>query len=300
MKVSSETIERDISTATLLSDIGELTKFRIGFLVLVTTAVAWFWTASGPFDSTQLLATMFGTALTAAGANALNQLLERDVDARMERTRNRPLPAGRWSPAEAFAFGAGLALVGVLLLAYAVNTLTAALGLFSVLSYVLVYTPLKRTTPHSTLIGAVPGALPIVMGVTAATGTIDARAIVLFLILVFWQLPHFYAIAWLYRDDYARGGFPMLPVLDKDGSKTAAASIRALSVLIPVSLAPTFLGMAGWSYFVAALLLGALYAAGVVRFAKSRSREDARFSFFASIVYLPLVLMFLVFDRLQA
>lgn len=300
MKVGSETIARDPSFGTLLADIGELTKFRIGFLVLVTTAVAWFWTASGPFDPTVLLATMFGTALTAAGANTLNQVLERDVDARMERTRNRPLPTGRWSPLEAFVFGCGLTLVGVALLGFAVNALTAALGLFSVLSYVLIYTPSKRRTPHSTLIGAVPGALPVVMGVTAATGSIDVRAVVLFAILTLWQLPHFYAIAWLYREDYARGGFPMLPVIDRDGSKTASASLIALAALIPVTLAPTLLGFAGWTYFVAALVLGVLYAATVVRFAKTRSNEDARFSFFASIVYLPLVLTLLVFDRLQA
>jgi protoheme IX farnesyltransferase len=299
MKVGSETIANDPSFGTLLADIGELTKFRIGFLVLVTTAVAWFWTASGPFDPAILLATMFGTALCAAGANTLNQLLERDVDALMERTRNRPLPTGRWSPIEAFAFGAGLTLIGVALLAYAVNTLTALLGLFSVLSYVLVYTPSKLRTPHSTLIGAVPGALPVVMGVTAATGAIDVRAIVLFSILALWQLPHFYAIAWLYREDYARGGFPMLPVIDTDGRKTAAASLLALAALIPVTLSPTLLGFAGWTYFVAAAVLGALYAMTVVRFAKTRSTHDARFSFFASIVYLPLVLTLLVFDRLQ-
>lgn len=300
MKVGSETIAREASFATLLADIGELTKFRIGFLVLVTTAVAWFWTATGPFDPAVLLATMFGTALTAAGANTLNQLLERDVDARMERTRNRPLPTGRWSPLEACAFGCGLTLIGVAWLAYAVNTLTALLGLCSVLSYVLVYTPSKRVTPHSTLIGAVPGSLPVVMGVTAATGTIDVRAVVLFLILTLWQLPHFYAIAWLYRDDYARGGFPMLPVIDRDGRKTAAASLAALAALLPITLAPTLLHLAGWTYFVAAAVLGTLYAATVVRFARTRSNEDARFSFFASIVYLPLVLTLLVFDRLQA
>ncbi len=274
----------------LASDLGELAKVRIGALVLVTTALG-YWTASPErIDVVHFALAILGTALAASGANALNQLAERDLDAKMLRTRNRPLPAGRITPRAAFAFGAACAVVGTLLLLVEVNALTAALALGTVLTYTLAYTPLKRRTPLCTLVGAIPGAIPPVMGVTAACGAITADALWLFLFLLLWQMPHFFAIAWLYRADYARGGFPMLAVVDKDGSRTARQSIGYTAFLTVVAALPFAFGTRGVAYLVATLALNLLFGVMVMRFARAKSDAAARRVFLASLPHLPLLL----------
>lgn len=274
-----------------------LTKMRITVLVLVTTA-AGFLLASGPDLDLALLAwTLLGTGLAASGAAALNQVIERDVDAKMRRTANRPIPSGRMTAAHGLAVGVGLALAGVGLLAGLVNWLTALLALATVLLYVGVYTPLKRMTPLNTIVGAIPGAIPPVMGWTAVAGTMGLPAGVLFAILFLWQLPHFLAIAWIFRDDYRLGGFPMLPVVDPDGEATGRQVALYCAALVPVSLIPTFLGLTGPIYFFGALLLGLGFLASGLMMAMHRRGKEARHVLLASVTYLPLLLALLVVDR---
>ncbi len=293
---SSPADRRATSVREWVDTYAELAKVRIGLLVLVTTAVGFVVTA-GALETATLLWTLLGTGLAAAGANSLNQLLEREFDEQMHRTRRRPLPEARVSPAEALVFGLTTAILGTLLLGFAVNATTAGLAAFTVFTYVLIYTPMKRWTPLCTLIGAVPGAIPPVIGVAAA-GPLDASAAWLFLILFLWQLPHFYAIAWLYRFDYARGGFPMLSVVDPEGRRTARQSIFYMALLFVVSLLPWWTGVFGPAYGVAAALLGGLFAATVVDFARKRDDAAARRVFFASIAYLPLLLVVLAIEAL--
>lgn len=274
-----------------------LTKMRITVLVLVTTA-AGFLLASGPDLDLALLGwTLLGTGLAASGAAALNQVIERDVDAKMRRTANRPIPSGRMTAAHGLAVGVGLALAGVGLLAGLVNWLTALLALATVLLYVGVYTPLKRMTPLNTIVGAIPGAIPPVMGWTAVAGTMGLPAGVLFAILFLWQLPHFLAIAWIFRDDYRLGGFPMLPVVDPDGEATGRQVALYCAALVPVSLIPTFLGLTGPIYFFGALLLGLGFLASGLMMAMHRRGKEARHVLLASVTYLPLLLALLVVDR---
>lgn len=274
-----------------------LTKVRITALVLVTTA-AGFLLASGPRPDMALLAwTLLGTGLAASGAAALNQVVEREADARMRRTAGRPIPAGRMTAARGSWVGIGLAAAGVGVLAARVNLLTAVIGLATVLLYVGVYTPLKRMTPLNTIVGAIPGALPPVMGWTAVTGEAGLPAWVLFGILFLWQLPHFLAIAWIFRDDYRLGGFPMLPVLDPDGLATGRQVALYCAALVPVSLIPTFLGLAGPVYFFGALVLGLAFLAAGLAMAVRRQGKEARRVLLASVTYLPLLLALLVADR---
>ena len=274
-----------------------LTKVRITALVLVTTA-AGFLLASGPTLGVGLLAwTLLGTGLAASGAAALNQVIEREADGRMRRTANRPLPAGRMSPRHGLWVGVGLSAIGVGLLAGFVNGITALLALTTVLLYVAVYTPLKRMTPLNTMIGAIPGAIPPVMGWTAVTGELGLPAWVLFAILFLWQLPHFLAIAWIFRDDYRRGGFPMLPVIDPDGEATGRQVALYCAALVPVSLIPTLLGLAGPVYFFGALVLGLGFLAAGLAMAVHRRKREARRVLLASVTYLPLLLALLVVDR---
>jgi protoheme IX farnesyltransferase len=272
----------------------ELTKPRIVLLVLVTTLLG-FVLANGraPGGALLLVAALAGTALATGGANALNMCLERDADARMLRTRARPLPAGLIAPGSALAFGVVLASAGVLLLAAAVNLLTALLGAASVAFYVFLYTPLKRRSPACTLVGAVPGAIPPVMGWTAARDALAPEATMLFAILFLWQIPHFLAIAWMYREDYARGGFPMLSVVDPGGASTARQTVLGVLALIVVSLVPTLAGMTDAFYFFSALAIGLAFLAAAVRFAARLGDRDARVVFVASIVYLPILLTLL-------
>ena len=241
---------------------------------------------------------LVGTALVAGGTNALNQVFERDVDALMARTARRPLPAARLEVREATAFAWLIGAAGVLYLALLVNALTAILAAVTLASYVFVYTPLKRRTPLSTLIGAVPGALPIVGGWTAAGGTLDTGASILFAILFLWQLPHFLALSWIYRDDYARAGLQMLSVGDADGRLTFRQAALHAAALVPVSLAPAVVGMGGPLYFLGAALLSGGYFWASVTAARSPSRDAARRLFATSLIYLPGVLALMILDRI--
>lgn len=261
-------------------------------LMVALTAGAGFWVASGggAVEAAALAHLLAGTLLSAAGAAALNMLLERDLDARMERTKDRPLPAGRLGATEALAFGTLLSAAGVTWLAAAVNPLTAALSALTIAVYLAAYTPLKTRTSLCTLVGAVPGAIPPVMGWTAARGTLDPGAFILFLILFFWQLPHFLALAWMYREDYARGGFRMLTLEGPDGAAAGRQVVLQTLALVVVSLLPTGAGLAGEGYLAAALLLGTGFLGFGVAFAADRSRERAARLFFASVAYLPLLL----------
>jgi len=244
--------------------------------------------------------TLLGTALVAGGTNALNQLSERDVDARMRRTRGRPLPSGRLSPGAAGAFAAAISVAGVIYLAATVNLLTAGLAALTLLSYVFLYTPLKRRTSLNTLVGAIPGALPIVGGWTAAGGRLDVAAGALFWILFLWQLPHFLALAWIYRDDYRAGGLVMLGGEDPSGRLTGRMSLLFALALVPVSLAPTLLGLTGGLYFAGALVLGAVYTGAGAALSFATTDRRARRLFLTSIAYLPALLALMVLDRLAA
>jgi protoheme IX farnesyltransferase len=277
--------------AARLSDYLALTKPGITVMVAITSALGFAAASAGATDWTLLFHLVAGTTLSAAGAAALNMFLEREADAKMERTRNRPLPAGRMVPAEALVFGALLSAGGIAWLALTTNLLAAGVSAATIASYLGLYTPLKKRTSLSTLVGAVPGALPPVLGWTAASGTLGPGAAVLFLVLFFWQLPHFLALAWIYREDYARAGFPLLTVEGPDGASTGRQVVLQTLALVVVSLLPAGIpGMAGEAYFVAALLLGAGFLGFGIAFAVERTRGRAWRLFFASITYLPLLL----------
>jgi protoheme IX farnesyltransferase len=280
-----------------LADLAAMTKPGITLMVALTTALG-FLLAGGAVLSFQLAAALLGTCLVAAGASVLNQFWERASDALMRRTAGRPLPAGRLDPDLALLFGVTLGIAGLLELALAVNALTAALGAAALAGYVFVYTPLKKVSSLATVVGAIPGALPPMMGWCAVRGEIDLAAWALFGILFFWQMPHFLAIAWLCREDYARGGFPMLPVLDPGGTWTGRQSVLYGAALVPVSLLPSLLGLAGGLYFGGALALGLAYLGCALAFARRRSTPGARRLMLASLLYLPAVLAVLLLDRL--
>lgn len=266
----------------------EMTKPRIVALELITTAIGCY--LAGGFVSVPAL---FGIALTAGGAAVLNNYLERDEDAKMERTRQRALPAGKIAPAQALTFGVVMILTGVTVLS-SVNLLTAFLGLLAAFLYVLVYTPLKRVTWWNTTIGAIPGALPPLCGWAAATGTLAPGAWALFAIMVAWQHPHFYALAWLWREDYRRAGFRMLSVVDESGQRTFRQIVIFSVVLVAASLWPVVLGMTGWIYFAGALLMGAVMLASAVRLWRQPNPVLARRVFLESLIYLPLLCGLLV------
>lgn len=278
----------------LLADLSELSKARLSFLVLLTTLVGLLLGWRGPMDYTILTATLLGTALSAAGASALNQWIERDLDGLMRRTADRPLPAGRMHPSDALMFGLLCCGCGVALLAFLVNFLTAGLSLLTVIIYAALYTPMKRYSELNTLIGAIPGALPPLLGWTAATGRADLGGWILFLILWFWQMPHFLAIAWLYRDQYAAAGFKMISTRDPEGWATAWQALIYSTALTAISLLPGLLGLATPYYFFAALALGAAMVFLSVDFLRVRTPAAARRLFFASIIYLPLLLGVLI------
>lgn len=287
-------------TTARLTDYYELTKPRMNALVVVTTAVGYYMAASGWSDWARLIHTIVGTALTAAGASVLNQYVERDLDAKMPRTAVRPLPAGRVSPVEALGLGVMLSAVGVLYLVTLVNPLAAMLAVLTLGTYVFLYTPLKTRTSLCTVAGAVPGAIPPMIGFAAVHGVLTPGAWALFGILFIWQLPHFLAIAILYRDDYARGGMKMLPVIDPGGAITGRQIVLWSLALIPVSLVPSVVGLAGVAYFAAAALLGIAFLAFAVRCALTGSRADARRLFLASIIYLPVLLGMMMASKIQA
>jgi len=279
-----------------VADFVELTKPRIAVMVLFTVAVGAL--LAGPVDAALLVHVVVGVGLVAAAASVLNQLLERHTDALMRRTENRPLPAGRLQPAEVLVFGITLAAVG---LGYLAATMTHPLAVlvtaFTLVSYVLIYTPLKRHTTLNTLIGAVPGALPPVIGWVAVTGTLDRAALTLFLVLFLWQVPHFLAIAWMYREDYGRAGLQMLPVVDADGTMTARQMVSYCLALVPASLLPALSQQAGWLYAAGALLLGAGFTWACVGFWRAPSRAAARTALLASLVYLPALLGLLLLEH---
>lgn len=276
----------------------ELSKPRMNFLVVVTTAVGYYMAVRNSVQWATLLHTLIGTALTAASAAALNMLIEREHDARMPRTADRPLPAGRLTSDEALVFGIITGILGVGYLALGVNALTAILGALTLLMYIGLYTPLKRLTTLNTVVGAVPGALPFVMGWTAVRGEISAEAIVLFAIQFLWQMPHFLAIAILYRDDYAKGGYKMLPIVDRDLVFTGQQIVLYTLALLGVTLTPVLLQMAGVFYLGVAILLGMAFLSFGITCATSRRRIDARKLFIASILYLPLLLAGMMIDKM--
>jgi protoheme IX farnesyltransferase len=281
---------------TRVADYVELTKPRIAVLVLFTVAAGAVLAGGGSVYLPVLLHTLFGTGLVAAGASALNQLLERNSDARMRRTENRPLPAGRMQPLEVLAFGFTLGLGGVIYLAVTIQRPWAALiAAVTFISYVFIYTPLKRRTPLNTLVGAVPGALPPLIGWAAIRGTIDPEAWALFFIIFLWQVPHFLAIAWIYREDYAHARLRMLPVLDPDGTRTGRQMLTYSLALIPTSLAPLMFG-AGFIYLSGAVLLGLYFVIRAAGFRRNHSLREARRVLRGSLVYLPSLFALLVLD----
>jgi protoheme IX farnesyltransferase len=278
-----------------MRDYLELTKPRITLLILICAAVGYAF-GGGSFHTATFLHALMGTALLASGTAALNQWYEVDSDARMRRTQRRPIPAGRMKRRHALIFGLMVSAVGFVELWAGANRLSAALGLFTLVSYLLVYTPLKRRSPLATTVGAIPGAMPPLIGYAAASGRLDIAAFALFLILFIWQFPHFDAIAWMYRDDYARGGIRMLPVIEPDGESTARRVVLCSIVLIPISLLPPVLGMTGAAYAFAAIAggLGLLYFGA--RLAREKTVARARGVLIATIVYLPMVLGVMVLD----
>ena len=277
----------------------ELVKARLTALVLLTTLVGFYMGQRGAMNYTLLVHTLLGTALVACGAAALNQLLEREHDAQMRRTETRPLPAGRLTPDAVLVIGGVMSAFGLLYLATAVNLITSLLGAVTLGSYLFVYTPLKRITTLNTVIGAVPGALPPLMGWTAACGEVTGQGWALFGILFFWQLPHFWAIAWMCRHDYARAGFVMLPVLDPAGGRTGRQAVSHTLGLLPVSLCPFLFHMTGMVYLTGALALGFVFLWFAVQFARALDERRARLLFFASILYLPLLMGLMVFDKIK-
>jgi heme o synthase len=277
----------------------DLVKARLTTLVLLTTLVGFYLGWRGPMDYALLFHTLFGTALVAAGAAALNQLLEREHDARMRRTANRPLPSGRLQPVTVMLFGGACSVAGLLYLAAFVNSLTSVIGAVTLVSYLFIYTPLKRVTWLNTAVGAIPGGLPPLMGWAAARGEVAGGGWVLFAILAFWQLPHFYAIAWIYRDEYAKAGFQMLPVVDPDGQHTTRQAVSHTLALLMVSMMPFLFHLAGPVYLAGASLLSVGMLAFAILFARQLTMASARRLFFASIVYLPLLLSLLVFDKVK-
>lgn len=280
-----------------LAVLADLVKARLTVLVLLTTLVGFYVGAAEGVGFLLLLHTLLGTALVASGAAALNEWLERDHDARMRRTASRPLPAGRLQPGPVLAFGVALSVVGLLWLAFTTNLVTCAVAAISLATYLFIYTPLKRLTWLNTLIGAVPGGLPPLIGWTAAQGGLTPAGWSLFAILACWQIPHFMAIAWMYRDEYARAGFVMLPVVDASGRRTARQAVVFAVLLLAASVWPWWLGLAGTAYLVGALAFGVGFLLLAVRFAREMTLARARLLFFASIVYLPLLLGLMALDK---
>ncbi len=274
----------------------ELTKPRINLMVLVTCALGFFIGGQGIHSYVLLFYTLLGTGLTVGGSAVLNHYLERDVDCLMQRTRNRPLPTGLIQPSTAMTYGFLLVLAGICLLLAFTGLLTAFLALLSSFLYVVIYTPMKRLTWLNTSLGAIPGALPPVGGWTAATGELEVGAWVFFLILFAWQHPHFYAIAWMFRDDYRRGGFKMLPVIEEDGQRTCKHVIGFSLLLLAVSVLPTWMGLTGNVYLIGAIVLGLGFLAAGVMLTQTRSLLSARRLLQASVIYLPLLLVLSVMD----
>lgn len=281
----------------MLRDFYDLSKPGIGFYSLITTFAS-FWLASGNhIDLSLLLHTIIATGLVTCGGGTLNQVLEVIPDSQMHRTERRPLPAGRVSVTVGLLFGILTSLSGIVYLQQAVNNFAAVLAVATLIGYLFIYTPLKKKTPLATIVGAFPGAIPILIGWVAVKGDIDMRGWVLFAILFFWQIPHFLAIAWMYKKDYARAGFRVITVVDPEGHRASQQMLVYVVSLVPISLVPTLLHLTGWAYFGGALLLGLLFCWSGVQTALKRTNAAAKQLLFASIIYLPLLLALMVIDK---
>ena len=279
------------------ADYVTLAKPRLNLLVVASTLAGYLMGRGDMANAVVVLAMLIGTALVAGGASAFNQVIERRTDALMRRTRLRPMADNRMASRDALVYALVLSAAGLIILALLVNELSALVALATLVSYAAIYTPLKLRSSFATVIGAIPGALPPVIGWAAATDTVSQEAWILFGILFLWQLPHFLAIAWMYREDYARAGFPMLPVIEPDGRSTARQSVVYAAALLPLSLAPTLVGMATTNYFIAALILTLAFVGLTLRFAQTRAVRDARRVFFGSILYLPLLWIVMIVGR---
>jgi len=284
--------------SSVLADYIELTKPRLNFLVVATSAAGFYLGAAGPVDIIHMLFAVAGTALVAGGAAVLNQVSERESDALMRRTRLRPLPDGRVAAGDARMFGLFLSASGVALLAARTNPRAAALALGTLVVYLMVYTPMKRRTPLSTLVGALPGALPALIGWTASHDYVAAGGAALFAIVFLWQIPHFMAISWLYRDDYRKAGFPLLTVIDPGGRRAGRQAVLFAAALLPVAVVPSLIRVSGAASGVVAVVLGTALLWLAVAFARTRTDESARRLFFGSIVYLPILWMAMIVDKL--
>jgi len=300
MKSTAETLNAaSAAEKSLTAVLADLVKARLTTLVLLTTLVGFYVGWRGPMNFALMFHVLAGTGLVASGAAALNQLLEREYDARMRRTMDRPLPSGRLQPGAVMIFGGVCSVAGLVWLALLVNPLTSVIGAVTLTSYLFIYTPLKRVTWLNTPVGAIPGALPPLMGWTAARGELSGEGWALFAIVAFWQMPHFFAIAWMYRDDYARAGFKMLPMMDADGQRTGQQAVSHSAALLAVSVFPFLYHLAGPVYLAGALLLGAAYLGCAIRFMRQLSLPRARQLFLASILYLPLLLGVMVLDKVK-
>ena len=298
-EVSAEILSAASTGKSWTAVFADLVKARLTLLVLLTTHVGFYVGSRGAVNWGLMFHALLGTALVAGGAAALNQLLEREFDAKMRRTATRPLPSGRLQPATVAIFGGVCSVAGLIYLALLVNLLTSVIGAVTLVSYLFIYTPLKRVTWTNTLVGAIPGALPPLMGWTAARNELGGDGWALFAILAFWQLPHFFAIAWMYRDEYAKAGFVMLPNIEADGSRTGQQAVINTVVLFAASLVPFYFKMAGMFYLVAAILLGAGFLFFAIQFSRQLTIARARQLFLASIIYLPLLLAALVLDKVK-
>ena len=282
---------------SLSSKIAELSKLNILSLVLVATFLGFYLGSNGEMEYNKLLITLLGTALTAAGSGSLNHYLERDVDKKMDRTRNRPLPSGTLTPLFAVLYGMALVVVGSVTLAYFVNLLTGFLSLLTAFLYIVVYTPLKKITWLNTSIGSIPGAIPIIGGWTAASNSISPMALVLFGIMYLWQHPHFYAIAWLCKNDYAKANFKMLPVIEESGSRTMRQIFWHLLLMIPLSFLPVIQGNLGIIYLVGVTIITFIFFLSALPLAKDRSNKSALLLLKASVLYLPVLLFIIIIDK---
>ncbi|HEY3458057.1 MAG TPA: heme o synthase [Bryobacteraceae bacterium] len=277
----------------------ELTKPRVTWLIVMSAAIGYFFGHSGPWLIWPIIHTLFGTALMASGTAALNQWYEREADRHMRRTQMRPLPSGRLQPAQGLWFGIGLAVLGTLELGFGANWLASGLCIATLVLYLFAYTPLKQKTWWSTTVGAFPGAMPPLIGFAGAANKLTPEALVLAAILFLWQFPHFYAIAWMYREDYSRAGIRMLPVVEPDGASTARQIILYSLLLIPVSLLPKWMGMTGSIYMIGALALGLYFLYSGVRVSLDRSKLRARKVLLSSVVYLPVLYALMVLDPVR-
>jgi len=285
------------ATGGQAGDYVTLAKPRLNLLVVATTLAGYYMAAPRGLGWALLLHTLIGTALVASGASAFNQLLEIEADGLMRRTRARPLPSGRIEPKRAKAFAFVLSITGLAQLAFMVNLLAAGVALVTLLTYTVFYTPLKKRTSLATVVGGIPGALPPMIGWAAVRNNLSIEAWILFGIVFLWQMPHFLAIAWMYREDYKRAGFPLLPIVEPDGGSTGRQSVMYAAALLPLSLAPTAAGMSGNVYLAGAAAMGVGFLALAVRFAWLRTAIDARRLFFGSILYLPLLWILMVVNR---